>query len=302
MMRRVVVIVFAAWMAAAGCLALEVPPLKSRVTDLADLFDSSSVAAMERDLEALERETGAQLAVLTIPSLEGEPLEDFSMRVVEAWRLGRADTDNGVLVLIARDDRKIRIEVGYGLEGVLPDVLCGRIIDNAMTPAFRQGDFSGGTRRAVELIGGLVRQDPEASTALERPSPSYPKAVPALAIGTIFIAVIGVFVISALFSKGGGAWFLYVFLVPFFFAFPGAVLGARWGIALALGWLIGFPILRTLIWHTRTGKDFRTSHPTWTTWASSRGSWSGRGGGGGSFGGFSGGGGSFGGGGASGGW
>ena len=92
--------------------------------------------------------------MLTIPSLEGQPLEDYSIRVVEAWQLGRQDRDNGVLILIARDDRKIRIEVGYGLEGVLPDALCGRIIDNAMKPAFRQGDFSGGTQRAVEMISG----------------------------------------------------------------------------------------------------------------------------------------------------
>jgi len=280
--------------------ALEVPRLDGRVTDLAGLFSSTTVTTMENDLKALEQETGAQVAVLTIPSLDGQPLEDFSMRVVDAWKLGTRDRDNGVLILIARDDRKIRIEVGYGLEGVLPDVLCGRIIDNAMKPAFRQGDFSGGTQRTVELIAGLVRGDPEASAAFPDTSMEASDAVPLLAMAAIFTSVIGVFAFSALFSKGGGAWFLYLFLVPFFFAFPSAILGAKWGVILVVVWLIGFPILRMLLWHTNIGKGFRTTHPTWTTWGSSGGSWGG--GGGFSGGGFSGGGGSFGGGGASGGW
>ena len=113
------------------CFGLEVPSLDRRVIDLAGLFSASAASSMEAELEGLETETGAQVAVLTIPSLEGQPLEDYALRVVEAWRLGREKRDNGVLILIARDDRKIRIEVGYGLEGVLPDAMCGRIIDNA---------------------------------------------------------------------------------------------------------------------------------------------------------------------------
>ena len=289
--------------AALPCLALEVPKLEGRVMDLAGIFSSTAVDAMAAESERLEQENGAQIAVLTIPSLEGQPLEDYSMRVVEAWKLGREDRDNGVLILIARDDRKIRIEVGYGLEGVLPDALCGRIIDNAMKPAFREGDFSGGSQRAVEMISGLVRGDPEASAALADTAIGASEAMPLLVMAVIFFSVMSVFTLSALFSKGGGAWFLYLFLVPFFFAFPGAVLGFRWAVITVVVWLIGFPILRLLIWHTVAGKSFRTSHPTWTNWNSARGGgWSGGGGGFSSGGGFSGGGGSFGGGGASGGW
>ena len=283
--------------------ALDVPPLEKRVTDLAGLFSFEAASEMDRRLQILEQETGAQVAVLTISSLEGQALEDFSMRVAEAWELGDRDRDNGVLVVIARDDRKIRIEVGYGLEGVLPDVLCGRIIDNAMKPAFRQGDFSGGTLKAVELIDGLVRADPDAAQALAGgPEPSN-EAIPLIAMGAIFLSVIGVFAFTALFSEGGGAWVLYLFLAPFFLAFPGAAFGGKVGLVVVLVWLIGFPILRAVIWHTGLGKDFRTSHPTWTTWSSSGGGWSSGGGGwSGGGGGFSGGGGSFGGGGASGGW
>lgn len=286
--------------ASAGALAaLEVPKLERRVTDLAGLFTTTAVERMETELADLEADTGAQVAVLTVPSLEGEALEDYSLRVAETWGLGRADRDNGLLILIARDDRKIRIEVGYGLEGVVPDVLAGRIIDNAMKPAFRQGDFSGGTLRAVELIGGLIRQDPEASAALQRGGRTGGDAVPILGGLLIFAVVVGTFSLTALFSEGCGSWFLYLFLSPFYFAFPGAFLGPGWGLGLAAAWLIGFPILRSLIWHTDAGKRFRTTHPKWTTWTTTGSSWSG---GGGFSGGFSGGGGSFGGGGASGGW
>ena len=300
--RRILLVVVALLVAQSG-VALEVPPLERRVTDLAGLFSHSAVSGMDERLRVLEEDTGAQVAVLTIPSLEGQALESFSLRVVEAWKLGDQERDNGVLVLIARDDRKIRIEVGYGLEGVIPDVLAGRIIDNAMKPAFRQGDFSGGTVKAVELIDGLVRSDPEAIQALDDGPTRSSDTVPFIAMGAIFLGVIGVFAMSALFTKGGGAWSLYLFLTPFFFAFPGAILGGKWGLVIVVAWLVGFPILRTIIWHTDVGKDFRTTHPTWTTWATSGGSWSSGGGGWSSGGGgFSGGGGSFGGGGASGGW
>lgn len=302
-MRRAAVALVLAVAAAAGSLALEVPRLERRVTDLAGLFSASAAQAMEAELERLEADTGAQVAVLTIPSLEGQPLEDYSLRVVEAWQLGREDRDNGVLVLISRDDRRIRIEVGYGLEGVLPDALCGRIIDHAMKPAFRQGDFSGGTRQAVDVIAAAVRGDPDAAAAVAAPEAAAPELGTMIAMTAVFLAVIGTFAMSALFMKGGAAWFLYLFLVPFFFALPSAVLGPRWGGIAALAWLVGFPILRILIWHTGAGKSFRTSYPTLTTWTTTGGSWSRGGfGGGGGGGGFSGGGGSFGGGGASGGW
>lgn len=282
------------------CAALDVPPLERRVTDLAGILSSSVVTTLEAELEQLEAETGAQLAVLTVPSLDGEVLESYSLRVVETWKLGTEELDNGVLLLIARDDRKIRIEVGYGLEGVLPDARCGRIIDSVMTPAFRQGEFSEGTLRAVALIGGLIREDPEAAEGLDDASAPMPEVGALIVMMLIFSAVVGTFAFTALFSKGGGAWFLYLFLVPFFFAFPSAAFGILVGTIVVFAWLIGFPILRALIWHTGMGKDFRTSHPTLTT-INSSGGWSSGGfssGGGG----FSGGGGSFGGGGASGGW
>jgi uncharacterized protein len=302
MTRRGGIVWLLALLAALPAVALDVPPLEHRVTDLAGLFSSAAASTMEEELQRLEAETGAQVAVLTVPSLEGQPLEDYSMRVVEAWQLGRRDRDNGVLVLIARDDRKIRIEVGYGLEGVLPDALCGRIIDNAMKPAFRQGDFAGGTRQAIDVIAAAVRGDESAAAAVATAAAPKPELGAMIAMAAVFLAVIGTFAVSALFMKGGAGWFLYLFLVPFFFAFPGAILGSPWGGILVLAWLIGFPILRAVIWHTGAGKTFRTSHPTWVSTTTRAGSRGGGGFGGFSGGGFSGGGGSFGGGGASGGW
>ena len=112
--------------------ALDVPYLSGRVNDQAGLLGDSFETGLDGRLGQLEEETGAQVAVLTIVSLEGDPIEDYSIRVVETWKLGRTGADDGVLILIVRDDRRMRIEVGYGLEGVLTDAQAGRIIDRLM--------------------------------------------------------------------------------------------------------------------------------------------------------------------------
>jgi len=291
-----VVVVSLVVLAASGVAALEVPYLSGRVVDEAGLLSPEARVALEARLERLDRETGTQMAVLTVPSLEGDSLEDFSMRVVETWKLGRADIDDGVLVLVARDERRIRIEVGYGLEPVIPDILAGRVIREIMQPAFRAGDFDRGITAAVEALAGLV----DGSTEL--PPPPEQSAPTGDMVGglLVFIVVIGVFTLNALFASGCQSWFLYAFLTPFWFAFPSAFFGTRVGGIVGLCWLIGFPILKLLVRSTGIAERLRQTHPGWTTWTSG-GGWS-SGGGGFSGGGFSGGGGSFGGGGASGGW
>lgn len=132
--------------------ALEVPPLRARVNDLAAALSPQMKGQLEAQLEAYERATGHQMAVLLVPSLEGDPIEDFSIRVAEAWKLGQKGKDDGVLLLVAVNDRKMRIEVGYGLEGDLPDALVGRIMREVMAPAFRQGDLAFGISRAVSAM------------------------------------------------------------------------------------------------------------------------------------------------------
>lgn len=147
--------------------ALEVPYLEGRVNDLAGLLDAAAEQRLEQKLADFEREKGSQVAVLTVPSLEGDNLEDFSIRVVDTWQLGRADVDDGVLLLVARDERQLRFEVGYGLEGVLPDALARRILDNVITPRFRGGDFAGGIEAGIDAVLLAIRGEalPVAVTA-----------------------------------------------------------------------------------------------------------------------------------------
>lgn len=133
--------------------ALEVPRLQGRVNDYAELLSPATEASLESVLKSLESSDSTQIVVLTIGSLQGDSLEEFSLRVVEDWKIGQQGLDNGVLLLVARDDRKIRIEVGYGLEGKLTDMTAGRIIGNVMGPRFKQGDFNQGI---IDGIGAIV--------------------------------------------------------------------------------------------------------------------------------------------------
>jgi uncharacterized protein len=173
---------------------LAVPALQGRVNDLARVLPPESRQRLELRLAAYEQKTGHQLVVLTVPSLAGDPVEDFTLRVVEAWKLGRKDRDDGVLLLVAVQDRKIRIEVGYGLEGELPDVLAGRIIHDIMTPAFRRGDLTQGITAAVEAImaatggEGELRLPEPSSTARQRQGSGL---APYLLLGLVVLLFLG---------------------------------------------------------------------------------------------------------------
>ena len=139
--------------------ALSVPSLTSPIVDNANLISDGVEQNINNQLEELSNSTGIQLAVLTIPTLEGEVLESYSMKVAETWKLGSAEKDTGVLLLIALEERSIRIEVGYGLEGVLTDTKCGLIIRNIIAPEFRNGNYQAGIVNAVNNITGLVKGD-----------------------------------------------------------------------------------------------------------------------------------------------
>jgi uncharacterized protein len=278
-------------------LALAVPSLRGRVNDDAGLISPEAEARIAAKLEALENDTGAQVAVLTIVSLEGEALEDYSLRVAETWGLGRAEQDDGALLLIAKNDRKMRLEVGYGLEPVLSDVLSRRILDQILRPAFRAGDFDGGIERAVDAVDGLVR----GTSTLPPPSGDGMQTdLPPRMFGVLWLMFLIPFVMVVL-GTNPFQWFLYLFLIPFVAVGGVSAAGPSGAPYFMAAWLIGAPIVWTFIGRkrkkTKRGRGRRGRHTGWTggSWSSGGGGWSGGGG-------FSGGGGSFGGGGSSSSW
>jgi len=139
-----------------------VPALTQRVNDYASMISPQARMQIEQKLAALEAEDSTQIAVLTVSSLEGEPIEEFSIRVAEAWKLGDAKRDNGILLIVSKADRKVRIEVGYGLEGRLTDLQSGRIIYDIIRPAFARGDFDAGFIGATDALVAAVKGEFEA--------------------------------------------------------------------------------------------------------------------------------------------
>jgi uncharacterized protein len=162
------VILIAGLVIASPAAALDVPPLKGRVNDLADMLTPATRQQLETALAQLEKSDSTQVVVLTIPSLEGENLEEYAMRVVEKWQIGQKRVDNGVLLLVSKNDRKIRIEVGYGLEGKLTDLISGRIIRNVMVPEFKMGQFDQGIIQGVSAIVATVRGEYTAPASPQR--------------------------------------------------------------------------------------------------------------------------------------
>ena len=146
-----------------------VPSLSARVTDLTATLDPTQRGRLEAQLAAIERAKGAQIAVLLLPTTQPEAIEQFGIRLAEAWKIGHKGADNGVIVIVAKNDRKMRIEVGYGLEGVIPDAVARRIIAERMAPLFKQGDFFGGLRGAVEGLDQAIGGPASAAPAESRP-------------------------------------------------------------------------------------------------------------------------------------
>jgi len=137
---------------ASSAWALAPPSLSGRVTDLAGQLDAEAKQGLTERLAQYERQSGHQFAVLIVPSLQGDAIENFSLRVVEKWKLGGAKPDDGLLLLVALAERKIRIEVGYGLEGNIPDAVAARVIRETIQPAFRDQDFAGGLSRGLTAL------------------------------------------------------------------------------------------------------------------------------------------------------
>lgn len=135
---------------------VDVPSFSARVVDLTQTLSTAEQTALESKLKTFEEAKGSQIAVLIVPTTQPEAIEQFAIRVVDQWKVGRKEIDDGLLILIAKDDRKMRIEVGYGLEGAIPDLYAKRIITETMTPYFKRGDFAGGIDAAVNQVIGLI--------------------------------------------------------------------------------------------------------------------------------------------------
>jgi len=150
----ILALVFASVAGAADTVA--VPPLKARVTDLTGTLDAGQFASLEAELRAFEQKKGSQIAVLMLPSTQPEAIEQYSMRVAEGWKIGRAKVDDGVILIIAKNDHRLRIEVGYGLEGAIPDVVAKRVIREVIAPHLLANDFYGGIRDGTQTLMKLI--------------------------------------------------------------------------------------------------------------------------------------------------
>lgn len=133
-----------------------IPQLSARVTDLTNTLTRDQQTQLENQLASLERDKGAQIAVLLLPTTQPESIEQYGIRLAEAWKIGRQGADDGIIVIVAKNDRAVRIEVGYGLEGALPDAVAKRIIEERITPSFRAGDFYGGMQSATTALGKII--------------------------------------------------------------------------------------------------------------------------------------------------
>jgi uncharacterized protein len=149
-----------------------VPELHARITDLTGTLDTANVESLQNALAALEQRKGAQIAVLIVPTTAPETIEQYATRVYDAWKLGRKGVDDGALVLVAKADRHVRIEVGYGLEGAIPDAAAKRIAHDYMSPRFAQGDFTGGIGAGVEMMTHLIDEEPLPAPPQRAPSQS----------------------------------------------------------------------------------------------------------------------------------
>lgn len=268
-------------------LALDIPELTGRVVDLAHVLPAGAVDSLTAKLKAHEDTTGNQVTVLVLSSLEGEPLESFSHRVATTWKLGQKGADNGVLLLVAMKERKIRVEVGYGLEGALTDARSAQIIRNEIVPRFRAGDVPGGVTAGMDAILKTIEGTYQASDQPPRGPDSDTMGQVMLALIIGLVVGLGLMSVHRLLGPIAGTG-LSVLLAPWLV--PALVTG---GVTL---------LLLTVISAARSGAGGRGRRggDDWVWYSSHSGGW-----GGGSFGssgGFSGGGGDFGGGGASGYW
>lgn len=268
-------------------LALDLPVLRGHINDYAGMLSPGRGAVLEQELRNLELSDSTQIVVLTVPTLGGENLEEFSIKVAEAWKIGQQGAANGVILLVAKAERKVRIEVGRGLEGKLTDLVSGRIIRADITPRFKAGDFDGGITAGVKALTEVVKGEYKAAP---RDLHQGKKGAPPLFTLLVFLAVAAVFLSSFSRYLAGAAGAVGLPVIAWL-TFPGLALAIVAGLAVG-GFLLG--LFLAFLFGGGGGGGGYFGGPFFG------GGYSG--GGGGDAGGFFGGGGDFGGGGASGDW
>lgn len=243
------------WSVLATAQPAPVPPLTTHVTDQTGTLTRQQTAALEQRLQAFEAAKGAQLAVLIVPTTGDEQIEQYSLRVVEKWKLGRKNVDDGALLIIAKNDRTLRIEVGYGLEGALNDATSKRIISEVIVPRFQQGDFYGGIEAGVDRMMGVVNGEPLPAPSRRAPDGEggFGQLVPVIfllvvVVGGILRRLLGRLP-AAIVAGGGAAVLAWLFigaflvalgagLIAFVFTLGGGM-GGRGGWYSGGGWSAG---------------------------------------------------------------
>ncbi|MCK4653496.1 MAG: TPM domain-containing protein [Candidatus Cloacimonetes bacterium] len=211
-MKRIIIIVSAFIFILSQLIALEVPRLKSMVNDYGNVLSSKEEMQLERLLRDAQTKTSSQVVLLTIKSLQGENLEDYSLRVADKWKLGQKEFDNGVLLLVAMQEKKIRIEVGYGIEPIITDAKSGFIIRNLIVPYFKKGDYAQGIANGLLAITGLITKEFEITDEqLARYQQQQKKGGSSqLPIG--FIVFIVMMILMSFGRRGRGGLFTALFL------------------------------------------------------------------------------------------
>jgi uncharacterized protein len=293
-MKRITLLIITLLILATSAFSLDVPALRGHVNDYAGMLSPATVQGLEQKLTDFERSDSTQIVVLTVPTLGGDNLEDYSIRVAEAWRIGQKGIDNGIILLIAQKERKVRIEVGRGLEGKLTDLVSGRIIRNQITPRFKSGDMDDGVTAGVAALMEVVRGEYKSSPGGNEQQQARQSTHPIFTL-IIFLVVATIFLGSISRYLGGLAAAVGMPLIAWY-AFPGIALAMLAALGIG-GFVLG--LLLTLLFGSGGGGGggFSGGGPFM-----GGGYFGGGSGGGGDSGGFSGGGGDFGGGGASGGW
>jgi uncharacterized protein len=231
---RFIVIVLLCLVLSSPALALDLPALRGHVNDYAAMLSPERAAALEQQLIDFEKSDTTQIVVLTVPTLSGEILEEFSIRVAEAWKIGQKGVDNGVILLVAKAERKVRIEVGRGLEGKLTDLVSGRIIRSEIAPKFKTGDFDGGITAGVKALIDVSKGEYEAAP---RDLHQGRRGAPPIFTLLVFLAVAVVFLSSFSRYLSGAVGAVGLPLIAWL-TFPGLALAIIAGLAVG-GFLLG---------------------------------------------------------------